>query len=79
LGKVGCKERIAELIQKNRRDRIRRAAALEKKLANGSVKEGDDAGDILDTSIRELLLQSGGSTDPISSVLLDQLGDGISR
>ncbi|KAK1921818.1 putative vacuole protein [Papiliotrema laurentii] len=32
-------KRIAELIQKNRRDRIRRAAALEKKLANGSVKD----------------------------------------
>lgn len=27
------------MIQKNRRDRIRRAAALEKKLANGSVKD----------------------------------------
>lgn len=32
-------QRIAELIQKNRRDRIRRAAALEKKLANGSIKD----------------------------------------
>jgi hypothetical protein len=32
-------KRISELISKNRRDRIRRNAALEKKMANGSIKD----------------------------------------
>ena len=32
-------KRIAELVQRNRRDRIRRNAALEKKLAQGSIKD----------------------------------------